>query len=280
MTLILQWKFIRCVLIALIMSQSFFTVAEPIKIMPMGDSITKGGGYPVGSLDSPSYRYYLFNSLLKKGWNVDFVGPMTGVAGSSKEQPYQLPVKYADVEFPFFVDQDFSGDTGWTIDRFLQGRLSAEHLMKKYQPEIVLIHLGTNNIGARLDSPISAANKMGRLVDLIRLGNSGTKIFIAKIIPLLDHAYAQGAGEYELVKRFNIELENVIRNKNTQKQFFPIVLVDMWNYVNPALMLAEKTHPNNRGDKKIAALWLAAINETGMSDKDYIFWNQFQQTGQ
>jgi len=112
--------------------------ADPIKIMPMGDSITKGGGYPLGSLDSPSYRYYLFNSLLRKGWNVDFIGPSSGVSDSSKNKVYSVPAKYRDRDFPLFLDRDFAGNTGWPIDRFLKGKNSAKYLMDKYQPDIYL----------------------------------------------------------------------------------------------------------------------------------------------
>ncbi|HOV67371.1 MAG TPA: hypothetical protein PLI31_03310, partial [Methanoregulaceae archaeon] len=46
-----------------------------VRIMPLGDSITRGGAQP----DSPypSYRYYLYQSLTAAGYSVDFVGSIS-----------------------------------------------------------------------------------------------------------------------------------------------------------------------------------------------------------
>ena len=43
-----------------------------VKIMPLGDSITRGG--PGADTPYPSYRYYLDESLRASGYGVDFVG--------------------------------------------------------------------------------------------------------------------------------------------------------------------------------------------------------------
>ena len=76
-----------------------------------------------------------------------------------------------------------------------------------YDPDYVLIHLGTNNLGTRIDTPQQTIDKMGQLIDLIRSGdaqdpNKDTKIYVAQIIPLMDGAYGQGPGDFQLVQSF------------------------------------------------------------------------------
>jgi len=271
------------ILIMLILSiASSYLYANTIKFMPMGDSITRGGGHPIGSINSPTYRYYLSNLLSEKGWDVDYVGPFNGVGknftlNQDNNHSYKVPSEYQDKKYPNFTDQDLAANTGWKIDHFLKGKNSADKLVKQYKPEIVLIHLGTNDLGTRRNSPKEAANDISTLIDLIRKGNSGTKIFIAQIIPLMDNAYGKGLGEFELVKKYNHELTKIVAQQNTKTDFLPITLVDMWGRFNHRTMLAEKTHPNAKGDKKMALTWYQAITTMGMSKSDLIFWNEFSQ---
>ncbi len=232
------------------------------KIMPMGDSITRGGGYPIGALDFPTYRYYLYNMLSDAGLQVDFVGPYNGVGeyfNSSTTNPYIVPSLYRDTGYPIFQDQDLAGSTGWKIDMYLSGSMLAQTLVENYQPDMVLVHLGTNDLGTRSNTPTEAAAEIGQLIDLIRSGNSDTIIFVAQIIPLMDNAYGQGPGEYQAVQDFNSLLPGVISQKNQVTGYPPVIRVDMWTGFDPNSMLAEMTHPNDTGDKEMAARWYNAI---------------------
>ncbi|HOT94064.1 MAG TPA: hypothetical protein PK089_02625, partial [Methanoregulaceae archaeon] len=49
-------------------------VAGTVKIMPLGDSITKGSTATPEEAQYPTYRYWLWNDLVKNGYDVDFVG--------------------------------------------------------------------------------------------------------------------------------------------------------------------------------------------------------------
>jgi hypothetical protein len=229
--------------------------AKSIKIMPMGDSITRGGGYPIGSLDYPTYRYYLYNLLTAAGCKIDFVGPFNGVGGLFNlpiDNPFAVPPDYRDPGYPLFPDQDLAGSTGWKIDAYLSGDFSASKLMQDYSPDVVLVHLGSNDLGTRTNTPEEAVAEIGQLVDLIRSGRSATKIYVAQIIPLVDGAYGRGPGESQLVQEFNSKLPELVKSKNGNKIYPDIVLVDMWTDFDTDTMLAEKTHPNDQGDKEIA----------------------------
>jgi hypothetical protein len=71
--------------------------APPIRIFPVGDSITDGS-----SFDSPDgsggYRQTLFNSLTTAGYNVDYIGTLTINSGLMTEQNHE-------------------GHSVWTIDQ-------------------------------------------------------------------------------------------------------------------------------------------------------------------
>ena len=127
---------------------------------------------------------------------------------------YQLRIKIQVI--PLFLIKIWQVVLDGEIDRFLQsGQLPADSLIANYDPDYVLVHLGTNNLGSRKDTPQQTINKMGQLIDLIRSGdaqdpNKDTKIYIAQIIPLMDDAYGQGPGEYQLVRNFNALLPGLI----------------------------------------------------------------------
>src|SRR5687767_12424317 len=67
--------------------------ASPVRIMPIGDSITEG------SDGSVTYRRFLWLQLAAAGHRVDFVGTRSGVRDG-------VP-KYTD------FDQDHDGHAGW-----------------------------------------------------------------------------------------------------------------------------------------------------------------------
>ena len=109
----------------------------PIKIMPVGDSITDGyfTGGPASSSLRTGYRQPLWISLKDAGYNMDFVGSL--VTGNEAT--------------PIF-DPDNDGHRGWRDDHIANGRPSdrgagklADWLMD-HDPDIVLLHIGTNGL--------------------------------------------------------------------------------------------------------------------------------------
>lgn len=63
--------------LGILLSANFIVFARPIKIMPLGDSITSSLEY------SASYRYFLWQMLMSAGFDstqVSFVGSLCGTA--------------------------------------------------------------------------------------------------------------------------------------------------------------------------------------------------------
>jgi hypothetical protein len=94
----------------------------PLRIMPLGDSITQGY--------HDSYRRHLWSALIRAGFVVDFVGSMTHGYGT-------------DAQTEDF-DRDHEGHWGWRTDQVLA---HIDTWAARAKPDIVLVHLGTNDIG-------------------------------------------------------------------------------------------------------------------------------------
>lgn len=135
--------------------------AEPLRIMPMGDSITRGlhnaGAVPGG------YRARLhrrLNGELFSASGVRFVG-------TRDDNPH-----------PDLPDPQHEGRGGFRIDEHFP---TIREAVATCRPAVVLLHLGTNDIGQDYELP-AAPDRLERLIDLIQAGSPETWVLVAKII--------------------------------------------------------------------------------------------------
>jgi hypothetical protein len=113
-----------------------FVSAKTLKIMPLGDSKTEGGG---GREQQSSWRGFLRTQLLNAGYTIDYVGPRKNFADGDTE--------------PF--DQDHAGHGGYTMGPDTQKFWETcetigiyEHLQKWFlaaDPDIVLLSIRAND---------------------------------------------------------------------------------------------------------------------------------------
>ena len=191
--------------------------SEPreVKIMPLGDSITDGFNVPGG------YRIKLWDLIVSNGYKVDFVG-------SQSNGPAQLP------------DKDHEGYSGWRTGQISE-RING--WMDAAKPDIVLLHIGTNDVTAGNTSP----NELGALIDKIcaKLPPGG-KLYVAQIIPL----------SFRDVRPLNQYLVSVVNSKASAG--LPVYLVDMYSALT-LNDLADGIHPSRTGYDKMAEVWFEAI---------------------
>jgi lysophospholipase L1-like esterase/chitodextrinase len=207
--------------------QSFqFSTKSLVKIMPLGDSITHG------FVADSTWRYYLYQQLRNAGYGVDFVGSQHTLTDG-----YDPHLDY---------DQDHEGHSGWRADQVLgqiNGWANATH------PDVVLIHLGTNDLRAG-QSPQSTINEISQIIDVLRSVNSHVKIVLAQIIPAGDAP----AGS---VQAFNNLIPGLASSKNTSAS--PVETVDQYTGFNLGTDSDDNLHPNNQGDQKMAGKWFDAL---------------------
>ncbi|AXI79013.1 cellulose binding domain-containing protein [Peterkaempfera bronchialis] len=200
--------------------------ATPIRIMPLGDSITGSPG---------CWRALLWNKLQQNGYtNIDFVGTL-GPQGCSV--PY---------------DGDNEGHGGALVTTVadqnqLPGWLSATH------PDIVVMHFGTNDVWSNR-SPDQILAAYSTLVDQMRASNPNMKVLVAQIIPMNPSTCPECA---QRVKDLNARIPAWAAGKTTAKS--PITVVDQWTGFNTATDTGDGVHPNDTGIVKISDRWYPAL---------------------
>ena len=191
------------------------------RIMPLGDSITRGGGQVAN-------RYVGYRAALQahlrsgaSGFRYDFVGSMS------------------DAGAP---DRNHEGHGGWTIDDL------AAHVdawMETYRPDIVLLHAGTNNITVG-DSPEIAAAKLHNLIAQIRGHSATTRIFVAKVIQSRDPHRRPRTAAYQAL------IPQVVASSGPG-----VHLVDQSTVGGRDIY--DWTHPNDFGYSKMAYNWYRSL---------------------
>ena len=234
------------------------TISDSIKIMPLGNSITWGTN--PNDANSPGYRRLLYNQLKTNGYKINFVGSQNG-------------------GLPNDFDRDNEGHPGWSAGApiFNPDLNMTTHLsgfLSSNPPDIVLLHIGTNDITETGNSWEKTASQLAHVVkgllDIIYNFNPNITTFVAKIIDRNDTVKTGGfSADYRHIKtmNFNGNLADTINNLPKPKRE-KVVLVDMYsalgiywgtptnpNFTNGADNLYW-LHPNTTGYGVMANTWL------------------------
>ena len=206
-----------------------------LRILPLGDSITQG------DRNHNSYRAALWHMLQKQGHKVDFVG-------SLNKNYFGGP---PDLQF----DMDHEGHWGWRADEIINGGFSSGGLsdfLEHYTPDIVLLHLGTNDV-FQGQSIASTAAELKTIVNILRADNPNVTILIAKLIPTTSPTINH------IIENLNNEIVKIAAEATLQES--KIVVVDHFSTFDPAAYTYDGVHPNARGERKMAETWFEALEE-------------------
>ncbi|MFE7271417.1 cellulose binding domain-containing protein [Streptomyces sp. NPDC057623] len=200
--------------------------AAPVRVMPLGDSITGSPG---------CWRALLWNRLLSAGHtDIDFVGTLThqGCAqahdGDNEGHGGELVTNVAD-------------------QNLLPGRLAST------RPDIVVMHFGTNDVWSAV-SPDRILAAYTKLVEQMRAGNPDMKILVAQLIPMNP---SQCAACAQRVVDLNAQIPGWARGMSSARS--PVTVVDQWTGFDTATDTYDGVHPGATGDEKIAARWYPAL---------------------
>ena len=196
--------------------------AEPVRVMPLGDSITNGYNVPGG------YRIRLEDSLAASGHQVDFVGSLSNGPAS-------------------LADREHEGHSGWRIDPVTA---NVDRWVARHRPDVVLLTIGTNDMLINSDVA-DAPRRLGALIDTIAATAPSTTVFVSTLPPLAS------AAQDERVRAYNAAIPGIVSDKAAQGK--RVRLVDV-NPALTAGDLADGIHPSAVGYDKMAAVWHAALS--------------------
>jgi lysophospholipase L1-like esterase len=217
--------------------------AEPVRIMPVGDSITEGFD------GNATYRYFLWHQLVAAGRSVDFVGSRTGVSTGT----------------PLFADfdQDSDGHAGFRADQILDGKLDRpthgrlSQWVAAYRPDIVIVHIGTNDI-RQCESVASTVAELERIVATVRAARPSAAVLLARIIPAAPDATRTCAAQVaQRIVDLNAQVATLALRLSTAAS--PVVAVDQHTGFDVAADTTDGVHPNESGEVKVANRWSAAL---------------------
>ncbi|KAI2620283.1 carbohydrate esterase family 3 protein [Hypomontagnella submonticulosa] len=198
----------------------------PLRIMPLGASIT----YGYGSSDKNGYRKILRDMLEQNGNKVNMVGdnPAGGM-----------------------VDDDTEGWKGYTVD---QVHAKASKAVPVFKPNIILINAGTNDCIQSVDLARAGDRIEDLLQDLYKDSPRATVILSTLVVN----------ADPETQKRvvdFNTQLKRV--GSAFQMAAKRLVVVDMQSDVGPTAkdLIKDGIHPNDAGYKKMAEVFFEGIKE-------------------
>lgn len=160
------------------------TQSNPLKIMPLGDSNTRGKGD-----DLAGYRDDLWMLLNESGFNVDFVGSATTNPPKSWDQPYAF-------------DRDHQGHGGYAISgspHDWAGDLTAniDNWLNAATPDVILLMAGTNDFIFQDTTAQETLDELSTLLDKIFAWSSDVHLLISSIAPLApNEGLAQEAALY------------------------------------------------------------------------------------
>jgi lysophospholipase L1-like esterase len=205
----------------------------PVRIMPLGNSITQADTRHSG------YRYPLWTLLKEGGYNIDFVGSLKMNHGG--ENPVQA------------FDTDHEGHWGWRADQILNGvtgKGNLKHFLDASTPDIVLLHLGSNDIfqGESVDEVIA---DLTRIIGILKSANREIIILIAQILPVANiHINRQ-------IKMLNMAISRLPSEvKHSSGQ---IIIVNQNEGFNPYADAYDGIHPNTSGEYKMAQKWYESL---------------------
>jgi len=244
------------------------TSGTTIKIMPLGDSITEGVADPLEA----GYRSKLFDLLYSAGYNFDFVGNQSSGTSSTSNPNF---------------DPDHEGRPGWFAgppSPDIYGNHNIADSLYKFlnsnPPDIILLHIGTNDISETASSYIKTATQVADQVNsLLNIiynftsdPNHNIVIFLAQVIDNIDDRGVTPPPDWSaIIHSRTVEFNNLLVNNIVPNQPIDqkIVLVNMYTALGENYNETEHddnfeedgVHPSPQGYGLMADEWFAKIQE-------------------
>lgn len=166
-----------------------FDIADRVKILPLGDSITSGE-YPLEPTPG-AYRLQLKSNFTADDLDVDFIGSQTNETIDN--------------------DPEHEGHPGWEIDELIE---LVDRVLNNYQPDLVLLMAGTNDILSTTDDASQVIQDLNSLIDRLQDELTDVPILVSDLVPI-DPTF-RGQRRPNIVEQVNALLPELARQQGNQ----------------------------------------------------------------
>ncbi|KAI0517050.1 SGNH hydrolase-type esterase domain-containing protein [Xylaria bambusicola] len=199
------------------------TTRIPLRLMPLGGSIT----YGVGSADGNGYRKLLYEALTSSSFDVTMLGSRrTGTMNNNSHEGWR----------------------GFKINEIQEKGVKSA---KVHRPNLFTINGGSNDCIQGFD----LGNSGKRIDDMLQRlweASPGSTIILSTLLKNEDIQVNTR------VMEFNHRIRQLVRQKEAEER--KVVLADMDTPYGPEVGdLVDGVHPNNQGYKKMADIWYSSI---------------------
>lgn len=254
--------------------QNGLPTGRPIRILVDGDSMTAGaeGDY--------TWRYRLYQWFQQQGISVLFVGPSIGVAAPATVEPPE-PVSF--VAPPQTLTGQYGpnappapGSTGPPMlafnsnhaavwgKPFATAKNNIASLVQQYQPDLVLVALGFNDMGWFYSDDVGTLASMTTYVQNAQAVNPNLQFIVADV-PFRTFI----GGRQDLVTKttnYDQALPAAVQKLQTSTSTLGVAAFNSNYGCNPNGNTCDSTkdglHPNYKGDFRIAQAFAQALNST------------------
>jgi lysophospholipase L1-like esterase len=220
---------------------------NPVRILTVGNSITYDQTRSEFRFaqNKISYRYRLWDLLRSNNYNVDFIGDRSGGYGVFPD-PETEGVPGINI---FQTNGIFS--TGY--DTLLQQEVTSGPYLNSYQPDVVLIHIGTNDEFENISTVVS---QVSTLINYIENYDSNHNNDIWIVLALIIQKYNSSNNPSQWVTDFNNALNTMAQNRIANGE--RILVVDMENALSSSDYV-DGVHPDDNGKSIMAGIWYDAL---------------------
>lgn len=252
-----RYRFKDLAMTAFLICSMFHTAAQQsLKILPLGNSVTRGSMCLNGDINtcvrledpqSVGYRQRLYNLLNNSGYTIDFVGSQQyGTALMSDPDN----AGFSGIRSDKLADIMQTGTSSYT------GQVAPGAYLNYYPADIVLLHIGTNDV---LDGNYSS-NGIARILDAIKnyetASGKPVLVLLAKIISVRDYACNTHSGTIA----FNNNLVTMAQTRINNGDHIVLVDMECGAGMNYSTDLVDQVHPNQAGYNKMADKWYGVIH--------------------
>jgi lysophospholipase L1-like esterase len=206
------------------------TYIPPVRIMPLGDSITWGQTAPVST--PGGYRLPLYQLLTADGFNVEMVGTVWANGALNLPQ------------------ENHEGWQGYRIDQIASGFLTWVNAVPT--PDVILLLIGTNDYGQNYDTA-TATNRLDQLIGLIATNLPNTKLVVSSVLLRTDSATVNN----EIQTTFNPYIPGIVAAHAALGQ--QVYFIDLNSVIGAADLGTDGLHPNQTGYNIMGTNWYNTV---------------------